>query len=178
MKIRVHSHEGAATLHPRRYGTDKAAMIRITTMPAFVPLVFHDAYVDVLELRFADVTEAGWKFMQEIDHDLIDRMLAQGHALWPMEPGHATSILEFVDRVHDQIDLLVIHCDAGVSRSSAVAMSICEKYGLVDELRVLQDNPRFRPNMTVRDLLRQQYIPSDPERERMYSKLFPELQDD
>jgi predicted protein tyrosine phosphatase len=177
--IRVHSHEGAATLHPRRYGTDKAAMVRMTTMPEFVPLVFQDAYVEVLELRFADVTAEGWKYIEENDQDLIDRMLEQGHAMWPMSEGHATSIIEFVDRLSNQIDLLVVHCDAGVSRSSAVAMSICEKYGLVDELRVLQTNPRFKPNLYVRDLLRKHYMPSDEEREGLYAKLFfPESRDD
>ena len=180
MLIRIHSHEGAATLHPRRYGADRAAMIRITTMPEFVPLVFRDAYVDVLELRFADVTAEGWhRIVSEQEHqDLADqqikRMLDNGHAMWLMTDDHARQIVEFADRVRDQVELLVVHCDAGVSRSSAVALALCEKYGFVDEARAIQDSPRYRPNLYVRDLIRKQYMPSDEERERLYAKLFSE----
>jgi predicted protein tyrosine phosphatase len=149
-------------------------MIRITTMPEFVPLVFRDAYVDVLELYFADVTAEGWKQVEEADSDLIIKMRSQGHAMWPMNDKHASLIVEFADRIWNQVDLLVVHCDAGVCRSPAVGLALCEKYGLVEEARAIQDSPKFRPNLYVRDLIRKQYMPSDEERERLYAKLFPE----
>lgn len=171
MKVRVHSHEGAATLHPRRYGATKAAMIRMTTMPSFVPLVFQTSYQDVLELRFADVTTEGWARMQADEGDLIAEALAQGHACWPPTKDHMRQIIEFADKVRPEVDLLVVHCDAGVSRSSAVAMALCEKFELVDELRQLNENRRYRPNHTIRAMLREFFMPSE-ERQRLYDRLF------
>lgn len=38
--------------------------------------------------------------------------------------GHAEQILDFVDEVQDKIDLLLVHCEAGVSRSPAVGAAI------------------------------------------------------
>lgn len=172
MKVRVHSHEGAAVLHPRRYEAYSAAMIRMTTMPQFVPLVFRDAYLDVLELRFADVTPEGFAHIIENEKDLVDKQLADGHAMWLMTTDHAKQINEFVDRVKDKIELLVVHCDAGVSRSSAVAIELCVKLGLTEELDTLQANKRFHPNYYVRDLIREQWSCTSAERQRLYEKLF------
>lgn len=173
MKIRVHSHEGAATLHPRRYVTGPAAMIRMTTMPTFVPLVFKDAYLDVLELRFADVTKEGFEKILREEGDLVQKNLDEGHAFWPMNEDHAKQIIAFADRIRSQVDLLVVHCDAGISRSSAVALSLAEKFELVDEYRSLTENRRFHPNPMIRSMLREQFMPSD-ERQRLYDRLFPE----
>jgi predicted protein tyrosine phosphatase len=171
--VRVHSHEGAATLHPRRYGAYSAAMVRISTMPAFVPLVFRDDYLDVLEVRFADVTTEGWKYIVEHDQDLIEVQLAEGHAMWPMAERHAKAITDFVDSVADKVELLVVHCDAGVSRSSATAIAICEQYQLLDDLRFIQNSPKYRPNLTVRDMLRKQWEPEgQEERQKLYDRLF------
>ena len=38
----------------------------------------------------------------------------------------ARQILEFVDRVWDEIEVLMIHCEAGISRSPAVAAAIAK----------------------------------------------------
>lgn len=173
MKVRVHSHEGAATLHPRRYGANTAAMIRMTTMPSFIPLVFRDSYMDVLELRFADVTEEGWKRMQAEEGDLIEEALKQGHACWPPTKDHMKQINDFAENIFGKVELLVVHCDAGVSRSSAIAMSLCEKFELVDELRQLNENRRYRPNHFMRSMMREFYMPSK-ERQALYDKLFKE----
>ena len=40
----------------------------------------------------------------------------------------ARKIWDFVDEVHDDIDLLMVHCNAGVSRSAAVAAAISKTY--------------------------------------------------
>lgn len=152
--VRVHSHEGAATLHPRRHGAYSAAMVRITTMPAFVPLVFRESYLDVIELRFADVTDSGWKYIVENEFDLVKSQREQGHAMWPMTEEHGKQIADFVKQVADKVELLVVHCDAGISRSPAVASVVCEKYELLDELERIQNARRFSPNLTVRDMMR------------------------
>jgi len=44
--------------------------------------------------------------------------------------SHADQILDFLNYVWDRIDLLFVHCEAGISRSPAVAATICKmKYG-------------------------------------------------
>lgn len=154
--VRIHSHEGAATLHPRRYGAFSAAMVRMSTMPAFVPLVFQDAYSDVIELRFADVTKEGWESMQAYEKDLIQEQLAAGHAMWPMEQHQAKAIAEFVDRVKEKVQLLVVHCDAGVSRSSAVAKAVCEQYGVVKDLDFINNHKRYSPNKMVHMMVKEE----------------------
>jgi predicted protein tyrosine phosphatase len=45
-----------------------------------------------------------------------------------MEDNQAAEIWEFVRKVWDKVDLLMVHCYAGISRSSAVAMAISDKY--------------------------------------------------
>jgi len=50
-------------------------------------------------------------------------------------------------------DVLVCHCDAGISRSGAVATFACETFGL-DYGKFLKDNPYLRPNPTVLRMLR------------------------
>jgi len=154
MKIRVHSHEGAATLHPRRYGADRAAMIRMTTMPSFVPLVFPSAYVATVEVRYADVTPETWEHIYPEEHDLIEAQRKAGHAMWVMTDAHAQEIAAFLYLIKDQIDLLVVHCDAGISRSSAVATAAAEMFGLDTELERLQSNKRYSPNQYVLSMVR------------------------
>jgi len=44
------------------------------------------------------------------------------------EINQAEDIWEFVDKIWDKIDLLMVHCAAGISRSSAVAKAVLEKY--------------------------------------------------
>lgn len=46
---------------------------------------------------------------------------------------NAKDILEFMNKyVNEDVDL-VVHCDAGISRSSAVALSCCNKFNLTKE---------------------------------------------
>lgn len=46
---------------------------------------------------------------------------------------NAKDILTFVNKYIDQDIALVVHCDAGISRSSAVALSCCDKFNLTKE---------------------------------------------
>ena len=41
-------------------------------------------------------------------------------------PDHADAICRFVKRVYDQVDQIVVHCEAGVSRSAAIACTLAE----------------------------------------------------
>ena len=52
-----------------------------------------------------------------------------------MEAKHAMSIVEFVNRVSPEVEGILVHCKAGISRSAAIAKWIAEKYGLPFEHR-------------------------------------------
>lgn len=47
---------------------------------------------------------------------------------------------------------LLVHCDAGISRSGAVGLWACRYLGL-DEDKFRKDNPRIQPNYYVYDIL-------------------------
>lgn len=71
------------------------------------PRISRRERIDRLRLAFADIKEP--------KDDLI---LFNGEL--------ARQILEFVDRVWDEIEVLMIHCEAGISRSPAVAAAIAK----------------------------------------------------
>lgn len=60
-------------------------------------------------------------------------------------PKHARAILDFVTRHRDTIERIVVHCDAGLSRSPAVAAALAVCLGQSDR----EFFQRYRPNMLV-----------------------------
>ena len=58
----------------------------------------------------------------------------------------AKQIVNFVNRIKDKVNLIVVHCDAGVSRSAGVCAAIMNMLGR-DDVKIFE-NPRFCPNMT------------------------------
>lgn len=67
------------------------------------------------------------------------------------EPRHITrndaeKILEFVNHYVDKIDKIVVHCEAGVSRSAGVCAALMQIINGNDS--EIFNNPKFCPNMT------------------------------
>ena len=58
----------------------------------------------------------------------------------------ALKIVSFVAEEEKCIDKLIVHCEAGVSRSAGVAAAIMK--ALYDDDRPVFNNPRYVPNMT------------------------------
>lgn len=56
----------------------------------------------------------------------------------------ANTILDFVDRVLNKVDLLIIHCAAGISRSAGIAAALMLILNGSDA--AIFDNPRYCPN--------------------------------
>jgi hypothetical protein len=90
------------------HGTEVCISI---TDPRAGPARLSPAFKDVLRVSFTDITEASG---------------FEGHVLFT--PEHARAILDFIDR-WTAVDAVVIHCLAGVSRSPAVGMALCELKG-------------------------------------------------
>jgi predicted protein tyrosine phosphatase len=88
---------------------DKASIISINSDDKLA--VLHDNWVHKLVLIFHDLDKA-----------------IEGYSLFTEE--QAKEIINFVAAIEKEINILVVHCDAGVSRSAAVAKFIAEKYGL------------------------------------------------
>lgn len=88
--------------------------------------------VDLLQLRFDDITmeRDGWK---------------------PISDDQAKQVWEFVEKVWDKVDLLMIHCHAGLSRSTACGLVISEKYH--PEYAHLYE-VFYMPNILVKQTLR------------------------
>lgn len=90
--------------------SDSVAMISIATPGMSGPRLA--AFPELLCLAFHDV--------EAVEEPWID-----------FDDGHARAILEFVARVHQRPEAfdLVVHCRAGISRSTAVALYVAEAVG-------------------------------------------------
>lgn len=92
----------------RTLGTKKLGLISIRDTETEEADLVGD-WGALLRLHFDDV-ERGW----------------QGYC--PMDESDATKILDWLDRHITHLNTLFVHCEAGISRSSSVALFIGEKY--------------------------------------------------
>lgn len=93
--------------------TEKTVMISITDPEIDKPNIKHlDKFMDILYLKFSD----------------IDDNVAFGCV--QMNDEQALKILRFVQQYYLQIDTLVIHCMAGISRSAGVAAALSDILGI------------------------------------------------
>lgn len=83
------------------------ATISISTLGDF-PLLSEDNRKGLLQLEFADTAES----------DRPDAFTA----------SLARELLGFVDELWDQVEVLLIHCEAGLSRSPGVAAALSQIY--------------------------------------------------
>lgn len=76
---------------------------------------------------------------------------------------------EFIDKNKDSVEQIIVHCSAGISRSSAVAAAIA-LYLEEDEKAIIWNNNKYCPNRLVYKLARNEFNIATTEEE--YSKLF------
>lgn len=57
----------------------------------------------------------------------------------------AEKIVDFVNAYKDKVDTIIVHCEAGISRSSGVAAAITKYFGGDD--KSIFDSPKYCPNM-------------------------------
>ena len=100
-----------------------------------------------LSLEFWDVTD---------DQDNLDSMSHGGYKYILFDEHMARQVVEFLERrkMEQGDHTLVLHCDAGISRSGAVAEFSAEFFGIPSE-DFQKANPHLRPNSFVRRLLRE-----------------------
>jgi len=84
----------------------------------------------------------GWlRFVYRFQFDDVD--MGQKDCI---TPAQANQIAEAVETIKDKVDRIIVHCEAGISRSSGVAAAIM-KYLTGDDMEIF-GNGRYTPNMT------------------------------
>ena len=67
-----------------------------------------------------------------------------------MQESDGVKVAHFVDKYLDMVDVIIIHCDAGVSRSAGVLYAILKYYEGVDKTNKVHNELAY--NMTIKAL--------------------------
>jgi predicted protein tyrosine phosphatase len=95
----------------RLYGDPCAAIISITDN---VDASLNGSWGSILRLKF---------------NDCVDPLNLKGRRITLFTPEMANDIRTFVECLDPDINTLVVHCEAGISRSAAVAFVLAGHYG-------------------------------------------------
>jgi len=106
---------------------DKYAIIGVVSHYDAQPRL-QKGYVDALQLKFYDV---------DFETELFPAITTED----------AVKIIEFVEKNKNRVEFFVVHCNAGVSRSSGITAALSLIYN-GDDTWVFS-NPKYRPNMLV-----------------------------
>lgn len=86
---------------------------------AAISIVTEPPWPDLLEEN-----RVGLLQMEFMDAEFVQPTSKWGNGLSIFNKDHAMQILDFVKEMWDQVECFLIHCDAGLSRSPAVAAAI------------------------------------------------------
>lgn len=104
--------------------------------------LLHKGCNDFLECVFADVTDKEYnEFKKFYPIELFSKETAR-------------KIIDFINKIKGFSDILVVHCDAGISRSGAVGLFAC-RYLKMSENEFRKQN-RVLPNMYVLGVLNEE----------------------
>ncbi len=100
------------------HGDPRTVLISITDPgdPARLP----DGWAGVLRLEFDDIAPP---------FPVLIRDGNKHRDLVPFDEPMATQVLEFVGGVSQDVNRVIVHCNAGISRSAAVARFLADYYG-------------------------------------------------
>lgn len=99
--------------------------------------------VGILSLFFDDIGEAEYRSVTNKD---------QKKNLILFNKDHAHDVILFIEEFKYKTEDLIIHCEAGESRSGACGVFACRFLGL-DEKKFYLNNPQVRPNPHILDVL-------------------------
>lgn len=107
----------------------------------FADIDSNDKCLGILRLKFGDIDTK----------EFADAMNA---TLFSEE--QARHILGFVKAHYDDIETIIINCDAGISRSAGVALALHRIYNI--RPNDISSNPRFHPNFHVVNTLQRAFF--------------------
>lgn len=148
-----------ATVYALREEIPTTIIISISCLtdeyPSFVYSKYRSSKVkDVFAMKFNDLEKdysiAGLKYVGPKQEDL-------------------KGLKEFIDKNKDSVEQIIVHCSAGISRSSAVAAAIALYVG-EDEKKIIWDSYKYCPNRLVYKLARNEFNISTTEED--YNKIF------
>lgn len=93
----------------------------------------------------------------DVDKKQYDDMIVDGYgSVVLMSEQDAARIVSFVKKYKDSVDGIIVHCDAGVSRSAGVMAAIV-KWLTGDDSKIFSDL-RFHPNMWCYQLVLNEFM--------------------
>jgi predicted protein tyrosine phosphatase len=96
---------------------------------------------ETLSIRFADLTPNELQRINDKENYLL------------FNEKHAETIIDFLEKINLlDIDELIIHCAAGISRSGAVGLFTC-RYFKLDENKFREENKQILPNFHILEVL-------------------------
>lgn len=106
-------------------------------------VALQEGWNNILKLEFDDVTD---------DKIIILGGNGKEIKIVPFNQEMAKKVLDTVDNIRDNVNTIMIHCEAGISRSAAVARFLSEKYNV--PIIFPKDHKNDLPNIFVYNLLR------------------------
>jgi len=100
----------------------------------------------IISLKFADVTSQS--VIDEYEKDERNKGCSKIHLF---NQQHARHIINFLDDI--DVETLVIHCAAGISRSGAVGVFACRYFKLDEEQFMRENKHKLMPNFYVLKVL-------------------------
>jgi len=105
--------------------------------------------------------QKGWKNILKIEFDdvlnedviILDGMGKKTKVI-PFNQKMAKKVLDTLDNIGDNINTIMIHCEAGISRSAAVARFVSERFN--EPILFPKDHKKDFPNIFVYNLLRRE----------------------
>jgi predicted protein tyrosine phosphatase len=125
MKFEVLSRQNAKKMSFKQ-DIDDCIIISITDIDKDINRFATNSHIkDVCRVQFDDVE------IDEIGH---------------IEKSDAEKIISFVNKYVNEVDKIIVHCEAGVSRSAGVCAALMQIIN-GDDMEIF-NNPKFCPNMT------------------------------
>ena len=132
-RLRIASREEAENTKP-----DLSVAVISIRDPGSELVDLQPGWFDVLSMVFHDINRDQLKHVSA--HLRAD--MEKNYAM--MTPRHAEEIVRFVDRlVRQGVEGFLVHCEAGISRSAAVAKWIAERYDLPPLGRLVVAHNRY-----------------------------------
>jgi protein-tyrosine phosphatase len=114
------------------------------------PLISKENFPILKDMGCVDYANSCFMDITKEQYEKHNRTIYMENMLF--DTNRAERIVHFVDKIKDSCVRLIVHCDAGVSRSGAIGLWVTRYLGL-DEKKYCDSNLGIKPNLHVVDVL-------------------------
>ena len=149
-----------AVKYTKREHKESSIIISISDSYDFFPNFDnrHDNGVkSILNLSFDDVQELtgeSKRYLKKDEGIIFDNLTGVSYSL--ISKDDATKIVNFVLAWKDKVDKIIVHCNAGISRSSGVCAAIMK--ALTGSDMEIFNNPKYYPNTTCYKVVLEEFV--------------------